>query len=259
MQAGILCTPDLRTNSAIDLGRARWSTPAMSDLAPFAEDTRRTELEAAQAKALRLFDAIERDGLVRPGVTEREVQDRIGELAAREFGVEKHWHKRIVRSGPNSITIAGDNPPDRTIEADDIVYVDLGPVFEAWEADIGKSYVLGKDPQKHRLVADLPRVFAEVQTHYRKDPGMTGAALYAFARDAAAAAGWRFGGKIAGHLVSEFAHALIPGDKALYRISPLNPTPMNDPDGKGRQRHWILEIHLVAGDGSFGGFYERLL
>ena len=231
----------------------------MSDLAPLAEDTRRAELEAAQTKALRLFDAIERDGLVRPGVTERQVQDQIGELAAREFGVEKHWHKRIVRSGPNSITIAGDNPPDRTIQADDIVYVDLGPVFEAWEADIGKSYVLGTDPQKQQLVADLPRIFELVQSYYHRDPGMTGAALYAFAQQAAEQAGWRFGGKIAGHIVSEFAHALIPGDKALNRISPLNPKPMTDPDGKGRARHWILEIHLVSPDGSFGGFYERLL
>jgi hypothetical protein len=34
---------------------------------------------------------------------------------------------------------------------------------------------------------------------------------------------------------------------------------MTDPDGKGQHRHWILEIHLVAEDGSFGGFYERLL
>ena len=77
--------------------------------------------------------------------------------------------------------------------------------------------------------------------------------------DAAQDAGWRFGGKIAGHIVSEFAHALIPGDKALNRIGPLNPAPMTDPDGKGQTRHWIREIHLVAEDGSFGGFYERLL
>ena len=88
---------------------------------------------------------------------------------------------------------------------------------------------------------------------------MTGAALYAFAQTAAVKAGWRFGGNIAGHIVSEFAHALIPGDKALNRISPLNPKPMRDPDGKGRERHWILEIHLVEPGGRFGGFYERLL
>ena len=223
------------------------------------EDQRRDQLEKAQEPALKLFDAIEREGLVRPGVTERAVEDRIGELAERDFGVEKHWHKRIVRAGANGVTTAGDNPPVRTIEADDIVYVDLGPVFEAWEADIGKSYALGADPQKHKLVADLPRVFAQVQAHYKTNPHITGASLYAFAQEAAAAAGWRFGGQIAGHIVSEFAHALFPGVKALFGIVPQNPTPMSDLDGKGRVRHWILEIHLVALDGSFGGFYERLL
>ena len=231
----------------------------MSSLFAPVEENRRAELERAQAKALKLFDAIEHDGLVRPGVSERQIEDEIGALAEREFGVEKHWHRRIVRSGPNSITIAGDNPPVRIIAADDIVYVDLGPVFEAWEADIGKSYVLGDDPEKHRLVADLSRIFAQVQTHYHTGPGMSGAELYAYAQRAAEDAGWRFGGKIAGHIVSEFAHALIPGDKALNRISPLNPAPMTDPDGKGRDRHWILEIHLLAKDESFGGFYERLL
>jgi Xaa-Pro aminopeptidase len=231
----------------------------MSNLFPLVEDTRRAELEAAQAKALQLFDAIEQGGLVRPGISERQAEDEIGALAARQFGVEKHWHRRIVRAGPNTITIAGDNPPVRAIAEDDIVYVDLGPVFEAWEADIGKSYALGGHPEKQRLVADLPRVFETVQAHYHRDPAMSGAALYAFAQAAAAEAGWRFGGKIAGHIVSEFAHALVPGDKALNRISPENPQPMNGLDGKGRARHWILEIHLVAPDGSFGGFYERLL
>src|SRR6202789_2898295 len=130
----------------------------MSSLFAPVEDSRRAELERAQAKALKLFDAIERDGLVRAGVTERQLEDQIGALAEREFGVEKHWHRRIVRAGANSVTIAGDNPPVRTIAENDIVYVDLGPVFEAWEADIGKSYVLGDDPARGRLVWDPPRV-----------------------------------------------------------------------------------------------------
>jgi Xaa-Pro dipeptidase len=243
----------------IDLAAARWSNPVMSSLFAPVEDSRRAELEHAQANALKLFDAIERDGLIRAGVTERQVADEIGALAEREFGVEKHWHRRIVRAGANSVTIAGDNPPVRMIAEDDIVYVDLGPVFEAWEADIGKSYVLGDDPEKRRLAADLPRLFEQVRTHYHRNPDMSGAELYAYAQNAAQGAGWLFGGQIAGHIVSEFAHALIPGDKALNRISPLNPKPMTDPDGKGQNRHWILEIHLVAQDGSFGGFYERLL
>jgi len=223
------------------------------------EKDRRAQLESAQAKAIDLFSKIERNCLIRAGVSERQIEDEIGELASREFGVEKHWHRRIVRAGPNTITIAGDNPPVRIIEPNDIVYVDLGPVFEAWEADVGRSYALGSDLKKNQLVADLPNIFEKVQAWYHRDPGVSGATLYAYAQDAAVEAGWRFGGQIAGHIVSEFAHVLIPGDKALNRIGPLNLQPMNGLDGNSQERHWILEIHLVAQDGKFGGFYERLL
>jgi hypothetical protein len=231
----------------------------MDSLFPVSEQERRAALEAAEVKALGLFDAIEKAGLILAGRSEKDIEDDIRELAARDFGVEKHWHRRIVRSGPNSVTTAGDYPPVRVIEDNDIVYLDLGPVFEGWEADIGKSYALGNDARRKALVADLPRVFEKVQGHYRANPDITGAALYAFAQEAARKCGWRFGGEIAGHIISEFAHAQIPGDKALNRIGPENPKPMSDPDGNGRPRHWILEIHLVEQDQSFGGFYERLL
>jgi Xaa-Pro aminopeptidase len=231
----------------------------MNLLFPVSETERRAALEAAQARALELFAAIERDGLIASGRSESDVEEDIRALAAREFGVEKHWHRRIVRSGPNSMTTAGDYPPVRTIEADDIVYLDLGPVFEGWEADIGKSYALGGDARKQALVAELPRQFDRLQSHFRAHPGITGAALYDFAVQSAAQAGWTFGGKIAGHIVSEFAHSQIPGSKALNRIAPENTAPMSEPDGNGRPRHWIGEIHLVDRDGGFGGFYERLL
>ncbi len=231
----------------------------MSQLFPVPDSDRRAALEAAEAYALGLFTAIERDQLIQPGRLESDVEDDIRELAAREFGVEKHWHRRIVRSGPNSITTAGDHPPVRTIENDDIVYLDLGPVFGGWEADIGKSYALGDHPRKQALVAELPRQFKKLQQHFRAHRNITGAALYDFAVRSAEEAGWKFGGVIAGHIISEFAHAQIPGAKDLTRIFPGNPAPMSDPDGNGNPRHWIGEIHLLELDGSFGGFYERLL
>ncbi|MGE0118060.1 MAG: M24 family metallopeptidase [Dongiaceae bacterium] len=223
------------------------------------EADRRAALIAAEKRANRLFDAIEQAELVRPGRTERMVEADIYELAARQFGVEKHWHKRIVRAGPNTLTTAMENPPVRTIAPDDIVYVDLGPVFEEWEADIGRSYALGSDPAKKALVADLPVVFERVQAHFNASADITGAELYAFAQRTASEAGWLFGGEIAGHLVAEFPHAHIPGDKDLGRIGPRNPTRMRGPDGFGREKHWILEIHLVDRERRFGGFYERLL
>ena len=231
----------------------------MNLLFPVDPAERRAALEAAESRALAMFAAIEDKGLVRAGVDERQVEDEIRELAAREFGVEKHWHRRIVRSGPNSVTTAGDHPQSRVIEDGDIVYLDLGPVFEGWEADIGKSYALGENPRKKALVAELPRQFALLQNHFRAHPDITGAALYDFAVASAQDAGWQFGGVIAGHIVSEFAHSQIPGPKDLTRIAPANIRPMSDPDGNGRARYWIGEIHLVDLDGGFGGFYERLL
>jgi Xaa-Pro aminopeptidase len=223
------------------------------------ERERRAQLVAAETKAETLFAAIEAGGLVAPGRSEQAVSEAIFELAERRFGVSQHWHKRIVRAGPNTVTTFFDNPEPRLIGADDTVYVDLGPVFEAWEADIGRTLALGDDPRKHRLVADLPRVFARVQAHHAATPDITGAALYAFAQHAADDAGWVFGGVIAGHLIGEFAHHTWPIERTETVIAAVNETPMRAPDHLGRDRHWILEIHLVDRDRTFGGFYERLL
>jgi Xaa-Pro aminopeptidase len=221
---------------------------------------RRAQLIAAERKAFALFDAIERAGIVRPGRSEPEIDDDIYALAERDFGVKTHWHRRVVRAGPNTICTFYDKPPVRMIGPEDTVYLDLGPVFAQWEADVGRTYALGDDPEKTRLVADLPRLFESVKAHYEASPDITGAALYAFAQASAAEAGWVFGGVIAGHIVGEFPHVQrVPGDKDLHRIAPANPKRMRDPDANGCERHWILEIHLVDQARTFGGFYERLL
>lgn len=220
----------------------------------------RASLLEAEARGMALFDAIERAGFVAPGRSEREVDADIYALAERDFGVKVHWHKRVVRAGPNTICTFYDDPPVRLIGPEDIVYLDLGPVFADWEADIGRSYALGDDPDRQRLVADLPRLFDVVKARYEVSPDITGAELYAFARKAADDAGWLFGGTIAGHIVGEFPHAQrVPGDRALHRIAPGNDKRMRDPDRNGDDRHWILEIHLIDKMRTFGGFYERLL
>jgi Xaa-Pro dipeptidase len=226
---------------------------------PVDEAERLKQLVAAEEQALALLDRIEALGFVAPGRNEREVEQDIRALAKREFGVERHWHKRVVRAGINTLATAGCNPPMRTISEDDMVFLDLGPVFEAWEADVGRSYAVGNDPAKHRLCRELPLQFDLVRQHYEAHPDISGADLYVFACASAEKAGWQFGGQIAGHLVGEFPHALWPGEKRLGHIRAENPTRMREVDAFGRERHWILEIHLVSPDGAFGGFYERLL
>lgn len=216
-------------------------------------------LLAAEQKALKLLDAIEAAQLIAPGRTEGAIERDIFTIAERDFGVTEHWHDRVVRAGINTLCVAGEDAPDRVIADDDMVFLDLGPVFGAWEADVGRSYAVGNDPRKHALCADLPIMFDAVQGRFDGDPDITGATLYAFACAESERRGWIFGGRIAGHLVGEFPHARAPGDKEPRRISPGNTTRMRDPDTAGRRRHWILEIHLLSPDRSFGGFYERLL
>ncbi len=107
--------------------------------------------------------------------------------------------------------------------------------------------------------ADLLVQFDAVQARFEAEPDVTGAALYAFACDLAERSGWRFGGKIAGHIVAEFPHKYLRGRKEHQRIAAENPTRLRDPASNGRERYWILEVHLVSRDDMFGGFYERLM
>jgi hypothetical protein len=138
------------------------------------EDARARRLMEAQDKAVELFTEIERRGLVRPGALESAVSDEVRDLGAELFGTYKHWHKRVVRSGPNTLQPYRENPPDRAIEADDIVFLDFGPIFSEWEADFGRTFVLGDDPVKHRLRDDLPRIFEEGRRHFDAQPRATG-------------------------------------------------------------------------------------
>ena len=60
------------------------------------------------------------------------------------YGISRYWHKRIVRAGRNTLAPYDENPPDLTVGEDDIVFLDLGPVFEEWEADFGRTFVVGQ-------------------------------------------------------------------------------------------------------------------
>jgi Xaa-Pro dipeptidase len=217
-----------------------------------------TRLVEAEDRALTLLSVIEAANIVAPRRRESEIDADIAVIAEREFGVTRHWHRRLVRAGANTLCVFSDNPDERTIGENDTVYLDLGPVFEEWEADIGQTYAVGNDPAHHALIAALPHVFEETRAHFNANPDITGADLYAFACAAAESRGYIFGGKIAGHTVGEFSHLTWPGEREHTRIYPDNPNKLSDRDHLGRKRFWIIETHLVAPDRSFGGFYERL-
>ncbi|QDS74885.1 hypothetical protein FKW77_003627 [Venturia effusa] len=223
-----------------------------------AEQERADFLLDAQSKAHALFEEIERD-LIRPGLTEKELSDKIHALGNERHNVRTYWHKRVVRSGPNTLLPYSENAPDRTIEENDILFVDLGPVFEQWEADFGRTFVLGNDPRKIALRDSLEPVWQATKARFRANPDMTGEELYGIAKEEAGKAGWEFGAGLAGHLVGLFPHERIPRDKIKLYITEGNKESMGLLDKNGNKRHWILEIHLVDREAQIGGFMEQLL
>ncbi len=213
----------------------------------------------AQVKAQTLFAEVETRNLIRPGATESEINEGIYTLAETMYGISRYWHKRIVRAGRNTLAPYDENPPDLTVAEDDIVFLDLGPVFEDWEADFGRTYVVGNDPQKRKLCRDIEEAFARGKQYFHDHSDITAAELYAHAELLARQAGWEYGGPIAGHLIGVFPHERIPDDKITLYVHPKNHNRMRTPDASGGQRHWILEIHFVDRAQQIGGFYEELL
>ena len=100
------------------------------------EDARIAGLLDAQSKAQKLFEEVGELGLIRPGTCESEINESIYTLAQRMYGITRYWHKRIVRAGRNTLQPYDENPPDLKVSEDDIVFLDLGPVFGEWEADV---------------------------------------------------------------------------------------------------------------------------
>jgi Xaa-Pro dipeptidase len=163
-------------------------------------------LIAAQQKAEALFAAVTGTGLIRAGLLESELSEQIHALAQERFGVRRHWHKRVVRSGENTVLTYHDDPPDRRIGADDVVYLDFGPLFGEWEADFGRTYVLGADPRKHQLVSDIGAAFRRGKQRYLDEPELSAGSLYDFVCELAIEAGWEFGAATAGDLLGHFRH-----------------------------------------------------
>jgi len=227
---------------------------------PIADENARAErLLDAQDKAEQLFDEIERREMIRAGIGEQDLSDEIHKLAGELFGVTRHWHRRIVRAGENTLQPFREHPPGRVIAEDDIVFLDFGPIFEEWEADFGRAYVLGDDPHKIAIRDALPRVWQAGRDYFERHPDITGAELFDYVVEVGRDEGFEWGGHIAGHLVGEFPHKKIAGTGTEWYIMPGSTKPMRRKDPSGRRCHWILEIHLIDPARRIGGFYEQLL
>jgi hypothetical protein len=219
----------------------------------------KSNLIKAENIAVELFAAIENNNLIISGKDEETLNKDVFILAKELFNIEKHWHKRIVRCGENTLHPYKENPPNKIIQENDILFFDFGPIIENWEADLGRTYVVGSDPLKHKLKNDIEKAWQETKNWFNQQTDLKASALFKFAVNKAKEYGWVFGGEIAGHLIGEFPHErLEPGNYQLY-VHPDNDNNMFDLDANGQNRYWILEMHFVDKENNIGAFYEQLL
>jgi len=218
------------------------------------------KLIQAQKIAAQLFEMVEKNNLIVAGKSEEQLRNEVDKLANEKFGIEQHWHKKIVRSGFNTLSIYPDNPPDRILQNDDILFIDFGVVVDGWESDFAKTYVIGNDARKLKLKNDVEKAWHETQAWYKNQTTLKSSALFQFVVDKADQYGWKFGGEIAGHIVGKYPHEQPPDPKSLeLDVHPTNHNDMFLLDANGNKRHWILEIHFIDEKNKIGGYMEQLL
>lgn len=217
-------------------------------------------LSLSEQKAKELFKAIEDRGLIIPGKSEKQLCDEIVHIAKEDFGVDNHWGKKIVRTGINTLQPYMADPPDLVIQEGDILFFDFHPVFDGWEADLGRTYVLGKDPLKQKIKKDVETAWYEGNSWYFNQNKLTGAEFFNYATDLAKRYGYEFGNAIAGHIIGEFPHEQPddPNDLCLD-VHPDNHNDILQLDKHGNKRNWILELHFVDKENKMGAFFEQLL
>jgi len=220
----------------------------------------REKLLHAQNTSIQLFTAIEANNLIIAGKSEAQLNAEVCDLALQEFGIKNHWHKKIVRSGKNTLAIYRDDPPDRKLDKGDILFVDLGPIVEGYESDIGRTFVLGNNPKKLKLKKDVEDAWYEIQEWYHLQTKLRASDLFLFAVEKARDFGWEFTGEIAGHIVGKYPHEQPPDPKSLeLDIHPENHNDMFLLDANGEQRHWILELQFIDKENEIGAYFEQLL
>ena len=220
----------------------------------------REKLMYAENITIQLFDAVEKTNLIIPGKSEAQLSLEVCNIAAEIFSIENHWHKKIVRTGKNTLCIYPDNPPNEIIQEDDIVILDFGPIVNGYEADLGRTYVTGSNAKKLKIKGDVENAWYEIQSWYKKQTSLKSSDLFQYVVEKAIEYGYTFGGAIAGHIVGEFPHEQpVDPQSPELDVHPQNHNDMFLLDADGNKRHWILELLFIDKKKEIGGYFEQLL
>lgn len=184
-------------------------------------------LLGAQRATLAVVAQLESE--VRPGVTERELAARAEELALAA-GASGVWTPIAVGAGPGALVCHPDFPPtDRRVAEDDLVLLDVTPLFGSWPGDATRTVLVGDDAARREVLHEvtvIERALLDVV-----EPGMPANELFGLARGLIHERGFELL-----DLLGNIGHDLGETGEVTGFIDQRNETPMRG--------CWAIEPHL---------------
>lgn len=197
-------------------------------------------LIAAQAVAKRIVARVLPE--VREGVTERQLSDRVLEVAA-ELGSIGVWSQPTTRLGLGTLVAHPEFPmQDRPARIGDTVIIDVNPTIDGWLGDFCVSAVVGESTAAGELVAEVHGIQRRMIELIR--PGMPASEFFRLSAQL-----------IASHdlkildLLDNVGHSIGEAFAADGFIDATNDTPMYGA--------WTLEPHL--GRSARGAKFEDIV
>lgn len=214
----------------------------------------KTNLYTAQNEAAAIFkvsllaqqilDAIA--DFIQPGMSESKATEA-AHLIFKDHGIEKLWHRPLIRFNQNTLCNFKDRPTtDYILQEEDIAFIDIGIVKDGIEGDVGKTIVFGNNQAFSHLQKTSEILFQDAISYWRNS-NPTGIKLYDFISAEAKKHGVLFNLSPAGHLIGAFPHTHVWTKGA------------NTFPEKLAAYGWILEIQIRSLTQPYGAFYEGLL
>ncbi len=178
------------------------------------------------------------------GMSENDGLNIIDETL-RELGSQKKWHPNKFRIGVNTTKSFRDQSVEGVrLEENDYFFIDIGPVFNGYEGDYGKTFKLGNSSDINCIVSE--NIFNELKIAWLEER-LSGEDLYVKAQKLAHKNGYKLEERMAGHRLSDFPHALYyKGSLKDFDKIPLN-------------NIWVLEILVIDNKIQRGSFFEDIL
>ncbi len=173
-------------------------------------------------------------------LSEEDIHNKIKEI----FGADiKFWHPHKVRFNENTRCSFRDHSVKGvSLDLMDRYFIDLGPILDQHEADVGQTYCIGDKSFKNPAQI----LFHQLEDLWKKE-GITGEQLYDRAKEMASDLNCELNEKMQGHRLGDFPHALF------HRGG------LNEFEETPQEMLWVLEIHLLHLEKNEGYFFEDIL